>query len=324
MIASRTLVCAAASTLASRITPRFQRGNTVRALASANRGNGIGRRPILIGGIAGVTTAQMGNLGNQQARAVEAAPAPDTAMAPAVAAIAALKPGAKLADGAFEVLTVNEVPEYNVACVELVHLKTGARWMHCGADDPNNVFNVAFRTTPTDDTGIAHILEHTALCGSDRYPIRDPFFNMLRRSLSTFMNAMTAADFTCYPFSTMNETDYYNLLGVYLDAAFFPKLSREDFLQEGHRLEFKDMEDKSSPLELKGVVFNEMKGAMGSQAARFNRALGATLFPTSTYHHNSGGDPVNIPTLTHDDLKRFHATHYHPSNARVCSSGRSP
>ena len=324
MIASRTLVCAAASTLASRITPRFQRGNTVRALASANRGNGIGRRPILIGGIAGVTTAQMGNLGNQQARAVEAAPAPDTAMAPAVAAIAALKPGAKLADGAFEVLTVNEVPEYNVACVELVHLKTGARWMHCGADDPNNVFNVAFRTTPTDDTGIAHILEHTALCGSDRYPIRDPFFNMLRRSLSTFMNAMTAADFTCYPFSTMNETDYYNLLGVYLDAAFFPKLSREDFLQEGHRLEFKDMEDKSSPLELKGVVFNEMKGAMGSQAARFNRALGATLFPTSTYHHNSGGDPVNIPTLTHDDLKRFHATHYHPSNARVFTYGDLP
>ena len=236
MIASRTLVCAA-STLASRISPRFQRSNTVRALASG-KANGIGRRPILIGGVAGVTTAQMGNLGNQQARAVEATPVPDTAaMAPAVAAIAALKPGAKLADGAFEVLAVNEVPEYNVACVELVHLKTGARWMHCGADDPNNVFNVAFRTTPTDDTGVAHILEHTALCGSDRYPIRDPFFNMLRRSLSTFMNAMTAADFTCYPFSTMNETDYYNLLGVYLDAAFFPKLSREDFLQEGHRLE---------------------------------------------------------------------------------------
>ena len=158
------------------------------------------------------------------------------------------------------------VPEYNVACVELVHLKTGARWMHCGADDPNNVFNVAFRTTPTDDTGVAHILEHTALCGSEKYPVRDPFFNMLRRSLSTFMNAMTAAH-TCYPFSTMNQTDYYNLLGVYLDAAFFPKLTREDFLQEGHRLEFSRMDDPTSELTIKGVVFNEMKGAMGSQAA---------------------------------------------------------
>jgi Zn-dependent M16 (insulinase) family peptidase len=103
--------------------------------------------------------------------------------------------------------------------------------MHCGADDDNNVFNVAFRTTPTDSTGVAHILEHTALCGSERYPIRDPFFNMLRRSLSTFMNAMTASDYTCYPFATLNTVDYYNLLGVYLDAAFFPKLTREDFLQ---------------------------------------------------------------------------------------------
>ena len=132
---------------------------------------------------------------------------------------------------------------------------------------------------------------------------------------------MTASDYTCYPFSTMNQTDYYNLLGVYLDAAFFPKLTREDFLQEGHRFEFSKMDDPASELTIKGVVFNEMKGAMGSQAARFNRALGATLFPTSTYHHNSGGDPVNIPDLTHDDLRQFHATHYHPSNARFFTYG---
>ena len=122
----------------------------------------------------------------------------------------------------------------------------------------------------------------------------------------------------------MNQTDYYNLLGVYLDAAFFPKLTREDFLQEGHRFEFSKMDDPASELTIKGVVFNEMKGAMGSQAARFNRALGATLFPTSTYHHNSGGDPVNIPDLTHDDLRRFHATHYHPSNARFFTYGDLP
>ena len=260
-----------------------------------------------------------------QANAACVETSPDAApMSPAVAAVAAIKPGQKFADGAFEVLSVEEVPEYSVAAVEMVHSKTGARWLHVGADDPNNVFNVAFRTTPTDDTGVAHILEHTALCGSEKYPIRDPFFNMLRRSLSTFMNAMTAADFTCYPFATMNTTDYYNLLGVYLDAAFFPKLTREDFLQEGHRLEFENMEDPASELMIKGVVFNEMKGAMGSQSARFGRALGSALFPSSTYHHNSGGDPVSIPSLTYEQLKQFHATHYHPSNARFFTYGDLP
>lgn len=287
----------------------------------------MGRRPLFIGGVVGVASIAMGPGGNAAANAasaVEDKPAAAPAMAASVAAIAALTPGMKLANGAFEVLSVEEVPEYNVACVEMLHTKTGARWMHVGADDPNNVFNVAFRTTPTDSSGVAHILEHTALCGSEKYPIRDPFFNMLRRSLSTFMNAMTAADYTCYPFATMNPTDYTNLLGVYLDAAFFPKLTREDFLQEGHRLEFSKMDDPTSELMVKGVVFNEMKGAMGSQSARFGRALGATLFPTSTYHHNSGGDPVNIPDLTHEQLQKFHALHYHPSNARFFTYGDLP
>eukprot|EP00227_Mantoniella_beaufortii_P012098 CAMPEP_0197588272 /NCGR_PEP_ID=MMETSP1326-20131121/9609_1 /TAXON_ID=1155430 /ORGANISM="Genus nov. species nov., Strain RCC2288" /LENGTH=1128 /DNA_ID=CAMNT_0043153083 /DNA_START=236 /DNA_END=3622 /DNA_ORIENTATION=- len=307
-----------------RSTPK----GTIRALAARP----IPRRQVIIGGgVAGLaTTAVMGSGGyavnaavNAAAAAVEA-PVNAAMLRPAVAAISALKVGMKLADGKFEVMSVEEVPEYNVACVELLHLKTGARWMHCGADDPNNVFNVAFRTTPTDSSGVAHILEHTALCGSERYPIRDPFFNMLRRSLSTFMNAMTSADYTCYPFATMNPQDYTNLLGVYLDAAFFPKLSREDFLQEGHRLEFAKLDDPTSDLMIKGVVFNEMKGAMGSQSARFGRALGAQLFPTSTYHHNSGGDPVNIPDLTHEQLKGFHALHYHPSNARFFTYGDLP
>ena len=318
---------AALTTSASRVCPPSRTRNLVRAHDSAKRG--MPRRPLLLGGVAGVT-ARLGS--GFAANAVEAAPeksagkedAPAPALSPAVAAVASLVPGQKLAGGAFEVVSVEEVPEYSVACAELVHLKTGARWMHCGADDPNNVFNVAFRTTPTDDTGVAHILEHTALCGSEKYPVRDPFFNMLRRSLSTFMNAMTAADYTCYPFATMNSTDYFNLLGVYLDAAFFPKLSREDFLQEGHRLEFETQDDKTSALALKGVVFNEMKGAMGSQSARFSRALSAALFPTSTYHHNSGGDPVSIPDLTHEDLRKFHASHYHPSNARFFTYGDLP
>ena len=235
-----------------------------------------------------------------------------------------LAPGDALVDGAFEVLSVDVVDAYNVKCIELVHKATGARWLHCEADDSNNTFNVAFRTTPTDDTGVAHILEHTALCGSDKYPTRDPFFAMLKRSLSTFMNAMTGADYTMYPFATQNQEDFYNLLGVYLDASFFPKLSRGDFLQEGHRLEFNKADDPDSGLAIKGVVFNEMKGAMGSQAARYSRELSAALFPKSTFHHNSGGDPVAIPTLTHEQLQEFHRTHYHPSNARFFTYGDMP
>ena len=311
-------------------TPPQHRGrNAVRAFAKKTPpmiASSVGRRPVLIGGAASMASVAMSGGANVNAASAVEEKTEDATktVAPCVAAVASLKPGQTLANGAFEVLAVEEVPEYSVACAELLHKKTGARWMHCGADDPNNVFNVAFRTTPTDSTGVAHILEHTALCGSEKYPVRDPFFNMLRRSLSTFMNAMTAADYTCYPFATMNSTDYFNLLGVYLDAAFFPKLSREDFLQEGHRLEFAEMEDPNSELTIKGVVFNEMKGAMGSQSARFGRALGAALFPTSTYHHNSGGDPVNIPDLTHEQLRSFHALHYHPSNARFFTYGDLP
>mmetsp|Transcript_14152 Transcript_14152/g.34028 ORF Transcript_14152/g.34028 Transcript_14152/m.34028 type:complete len:1117 (-) Transcript_14152:229-3579(-) len=300
-----------------RSTPK----GTIRALAARP----IPRRQVIIGGgVAGLaTTAVMGSGGyavnaavNAAAAAVEA-PVNAAMLRPAVAAISALKVGMKLADGKFEVMSVEEVPEYNVACVELLHLKTGARWMHCGADDPNNVFNVAFRTTPTDSSGVAHILEHTALCGSERYPIRDPFFNMLRRSLSTFMNAMTSADYTCYPFATMNPQDYTNLLGVYLDAAFFPKLSREDFLQEGHRLEFAKLDDPTSDLMIKGVVFNEMKGVYSSPDSVLARECQQALFPDTTYGVDSGGDPRVIPELGFQEFKDFHGKFYHPSNSRM-------
>jgi len=222
------------------------------------------------------------------------------------------------------VTAVTPIEAFDVVCVELEHPVTGAKWLHIDSQDENNVFNVAFRTTPTDSTGVAHVLEHTALCGSERYPVRDPFFNMLKRSLSTFMNAMTGPDYTMYPFATGNRQDYNNLLGVYLDAAFFPHLSASDFAQEGHRLEFKTPDDPQSGLAIKGVVFNEMKGAMGSQGARFNRALTEALFPTSTYHHNFGGDPLCIPDLSHEQLQAFHAEHYHPSNACFYSYGSMP
>ncbi|KAK2570494.1 Presequence protease [Acropora cervicornis] len=156
--------------------------------------------------------------------------------------------------------------------------------------DPLNV-NVGFRTTPMDSTGVSHILEHTVLCGSRRFPVRDPFFKMLNRSLSTFMNAFTASDFTMYPFATQNAKDFENLLSVYLDAAFFPQLREQDFRQEGWRLEPEDLSDPTSHIIFKGVVFNEMKGAMHAQK---------NLLPSHTYSNNSGGDPLCIPDLTRE------------------------
>ncbi|XP_072033741.1 presequence protease, mitochondrial-like isoform X2 [Amphiura filiformis] len=175
-----------------------------------------------------------------------------------------------------------------------------------------------------DSTGVPHILEHTTLCGSQKYPCRDPFFKMLNRSLSTFMNAWTASDYTMYPFSTMNPQDFENLLSVYLDAAFFPRLRELDFRQEGWRLEHENNQDCNSPIIFKGVVFNEMKGALTSPEQLFGIHLQNKLMPSNTYSHNSGGEPLNIPDLTWQQLREFHATHYHPSNARFYSYGNLP
>lgn len=224
----------------------------------------------------------------------------------------------------YQLIEKTSVPELNLDAYHLVHNATGANHLHIDTSDTNNVFMVTFKTTPTDSTGVAHILEHTALCGSEKYPIRDPFFNMTRRSLKTFMNAWTAPDYTSYPFSTENEKDYYNLLSVYLDAAYFPRLDRMDFLQEGHRLEFTNPDDKTSPLEIKGIVFNEMKGAMADPGSLFSHHLQHKLFPTVTYTHNSGGDPADIPQLTWEQLVEFHKTHYHPSNSWTITYGDLP
>jgi len=207
---------------------------------------------------------------------------------------------------------------------EFRHTATGAVHIHLQADDQQNAFLVAFRTVPEDSTGVAHVLEHTALCGSRRYPVRDPFFMMTRRSLNTFMNAFTSSDWTAYPFASCNHKDFYNLLDVYLDAAFFPNLDKMDFLQEGHRFEFATMDDPTTDLTYKGIVFNEMKGAMSSPTSALWQTMTSHLFPTETYHHNSGGEPVNIPDLTHEQLQSFHATHYHPSNAIFITYGNMP
>ena len=207
------------------------------------------------------------------------------------------------------------------AYIELVHDRTGARHIHIETPDDNNGFAVFFPTAPTDSTGVAHILEHVVLAGSQRYPVRDPFFSMTRRSLATFMNALTGSDWTMYLFSTRNANDYRNLLDVYLDATFFPKLSEDAFKQEGIRFEFENPEDPNSGLRYKGVVFNEMKGALATPGAAIDRAIGKTLLQGLPYEHVSGGDPQEIPNLTWEQLKSFHAKHYHPSNAHFYTYG---
>ena len=197
----------------------------------------------------------------------------------------------------------------------------GARHIHIARDDDNQTFAVFFPTVPTDSTGVAHILEHTALMGSRNYPVADPFFAMIPRSLSTFMNAMTASDWTTYLFSTRNKADYFNLLGIYLDAAFFPLLRYESFRRDGHRFENAVPSDIRSELKMQGVVYNEMKGAMATPSSVLWKALQKALYPDLTYANNSGGEPSAIPELTYQGLKDFHAAHYHPSNAYFYTYG---
>lgn len=269
-----------------------------------------------------------------------------------------LKPELKAGDNikGYRVVRVEEIKDIKSTLYQLEHTATGARHIHLANEDKENTFGVTFRTVPTDSTGVAHILEHTVLCGSEKYDVRDPFFSMLKRSLSTFMNALTASDWTMYPFSTQNEKDFYNLMDVYLDAAFFPKLEELSFKQEGHRLEFEplhiyseepetEISDDKKPEEIKsdkleshyessgtdgeqliykGVVYNEMKGAMSSPNQILARSLMSALYPDTTYSFNSGGEPSDIPTLTHSQLKEFHARYYHPSNAFFYTYGSLP
>ncbi|XP_011547744.3 presequence protease, mitochondrial [Plutella xylostella] len=219
---------------------------------------------------------------------------------------------------------VEHIPEYNMTAYLLSHEKTKTEYFHLERDDANNVFSVGFRTTPLDSMGTPHILEHTVLCGSEKYPVRDPFFKMLNRSLATFMNALTGPDYTFYPFSSQNHIDYQNLQKVYLDAVFKPNLLHLDFLQEGWRLEHTKLEDKSSELGFKGVVYNEMKGAFSETSSLFGQKFINSILPEGTYGYVSGGDPLYIPNLTHEHLKNFHQTYYHPSNARIFSYGNFP
>ncbi|KAJ3111086.1 Presequence protease, mitochondrial [Phlyctochytrium bullatum] len=237
----------------------------------------------------------------------------------------------------YEVQKIKPVEEFDLTAVQLKHLKTGADHLHIFKNDTNNVFNVAFLTAPFDSTGVPHILEHTALCGSVKYPIRDPFFKMLNRSVATYMNALTGNDYpfrhelnfkgsdiTMYPFSTENAKDFGNLMGVYLDAVLHPRLRSTDFRQEGWRLEHEDPKDPSSPIVFKGVVYNEMKGVFSDVNNIFLTRLQQCFYPGTTYGYVSGGHPNAITDLTHEQLVEFHRRHYHPSNAKFFTYGTLP
>ncbi|TGG95684.1 peptidase M16 [Natronospirillum operosum] len=222
---------------------------------------------------------------------------------------------------AFELIDRRPIESLALELQHFRHPATGAEHYHLATDHDEKVFMVALRTNPQDNSGVAHILEHTVLCGSERYPVRDPFFLMMRRSLNTFMNAFTSSDWTAYPFASENDRDFFNLLDVYLDSVFFSNLDPLDFAQEGHRLAFRD-NDPEGELEFRGVVYNEMKGAMSSATARLFQAVTRYVFPNTTYHFNSGGEPQAIPGLSYEDLKRFYQQHYHPSNAVFLTFGR--
>lgn len=224
----------------------------------------------------------------------------------------------------FVVTKILPIKEIQATLFELIHEKSGAVILHICCKDVENAFCFAFPTYPSSSNGAPHILEHIVLCGSKKYPIKDPFFAMMRRSVPTFMNAMTGADFTLYLASSQVEKDFYHLMDVYLDAVFFPELKEMSFLQEGHRLEWEDPKDPHSSLVYKGVVFNEMKGSMSSCDSRLWHHLFAHLFPDLPYAYNSGGDPEQIPSLSYQELLEFYRTFYHPSHCLFYFYGNLP
>ncbi len=224
----------------------------------------------------------------------------------------------------FTVDKVREVPELRCRLYELHHVPSNARVIHVAADDDENLFCLSFQTVPHSSNGIAHALEHIVLCGSKKFPVNDPFFSMTRRSMNTFMNALTGTDFTCYPAASQIEKDFYNLLEVYLDAVFHPNLTEMSFLQEAHRYEFEESENPSSPLTINGVVFNEMKGSLAKPTRRLMQEMSRLIFPDVPYGFESGGSPEEIPTLTLEELRQFHATFYHPSRCLFFFYGNLP
>jgi len=214
----------------------------------------------------------------------------------------------------FTLVSTTHVPEIDSQADLYVHDRTGARILSVKNDDENKVFGITFRTPPADSTGVAHILEHSVLCGSRKYPVKEPFVDLLKGSLQTFLNAMTYPDKTCYPVASQNLKDFYNLVDVYLDAVFFPRITQDIFEQEGWHL---DLPAKDAPLAVKGVVYNEMKGVYSSPDSQLAEHSQQSLYPDTTYGLDSGGNPGVITRLTYPQFLEFHRTYYHPSNSWI-------
>ena len=213
----------------------------------------------------------------------------------------------------FEIISRTDLPEYRSVGVLARHKKTGCEVYHLVNDDTENLFSFGFKTIPPDSTGVAHILEHTVLCGSRRFVVKDPFLSLLKGSMNTFLNALTFPDKTVYPAASTVEKDLFNIMKVYGDAVFFPLLKKELFQQEGHRLYF----DESGKPTISGVVYNEMKGNYSSHDSIAAEWCLRSLFPDTPYGVDSGGDPDHIPSLTYEQFVEFHRSYYHPSNARI-------
>jgi presequence protease len=228
----------------------------------------------------------------------------------------------------YQLLSRASLREYRCSASHLRHERTGCEVVHLAAEDTENLFAFSFATPPADDTGVAHILEHSVLSGSKRFPLKEPFSALLKSSLNTFLNALTYPDRTIYPAASCNSADFFNLLSVYGDAVFFPLLRRETFMQEAWRLEpIEGEQGRAAPgpgLQYAGVVYNEMKGARSSPDSVVGEWTYRSLFPDTSYGFDSGGDPRKIPSLTWEALRAFHARYYHPSNCRIFLYGSIP
>lgn len=223
----------------------------------------------------------------------------------------------------FTVRSAKELPEQKAILYRMEYMKNGAELIWLDNGEQNKLFSIAFKTIPTDDTGVFHILEHSVLGGSKKYPVKEPFLSMMKSSMKTFLNAMTFPDKTVYPVSSRNETDFMNLVSVYLDAVFCPTIydSPFTFYQEGWHYELEDAD--AQPI-YKGVVYNEMKGVFSSVDALAEQGMNRLLFPDSCYRFEAGGDPESIPNLTYEDFVRTHKEFYHPSNAKIYLDGSIP
>ena len=233
-------------------------------------------------------------------------------------------PRIALGENGFVLRANTPVPHLGGFLRELEHERTGARLLHLFADDEENLFSVTFFTPPPDNTGLPHILEHSVLAGSKKYPVRDPFFEMLKMSMATFINAMTYPDHTCYPVSSNVKRDLFNLAEVYFDAVFHPLLTENIFKREGHHLRPKDPARPDGELTVNGIVFNEMKGIFSNPEMALYTHSHAHLFPQTLYGREAGGDPWHIPELSYERFLDFYRIHYHPSNACFVVYGDIP